>query len=174
MTFRATVSAPSGTISGTVQFYDGSVLLGSAVISNGVAQLTTTSMPAGGHAIVGRYLGNASLPPSLSNVVAQTIAQSRSSSVALSVSPSPAALGSDVTITATVTGGQQKAPTGHVLFMVNGKVLDQVAATVTGSITSTAVLPTSTLPRGTHTIVVVYLADATFRASTRATTLTIN
>jgi large repetitive protein len=175
VTFRATVSAPSGGVSGTVEFYDGATLLGSAAISVGVAQWTTASLPAGGHAIVARYLGNASLPPSVSTALAQTVgSQSKSSSTAVTVSPSTSTLGSEVTITATVTGGQQKAPTGDVLFMINGAIVVEVATTVTGSVTADAVVRTSALPRGTHTIVVVYLSDPTFRASSRSTTLTIN
>jgi hypothetical protein len=175
VTFRATVSAPSGGVSGGVEFYDGTVLMGTASASNGVAQLTTSSLPAGGHAIVARYLGNASLPPSISAPLAQTVgSQTRSSSIALSISPSPSTLGSDVTMTATVTGSHQKAPTGRVLFMVNGQVLGDVQTTVTGSVTAAAVLSASALPRGTHSVTVVYLADATFRASSRSATLTVN
>jgi hypothetical protein len=175
VTFRATVSAPSGGVSGTVEFYDGSVLLGTGAISGGVAQVTTSSLAAGGHAIVARYLGSASLPPSLSTVLAQTVgSQSKSSSTAVSISPSPSALGSEVTITATVTGGQQKAPTGRVLFMVDGQVLGDVPTTVTGSITADAVLRTSALARGTHTVVAIYLSDPVFRASSRTTTVTVN
>ena len=175
VTFRATVAAPSGSISGTVDFYDGSVLLGSGVISAGVAQFTTTSLPSGGHAIAARYRGNASLPPSVSVALAQTVgSQSKSSSTAVSISPSPSPLGTEMTITATVTGGQQKAPTGSVLFIVNGQVLEEVPVTVTGNITSQAVLSMSTLPRGTHSVVVVYLADPVFRASSRSASLTVN
>lgn len=58
--------------------------------------------------------------------------------------------------------------------MINGEVVGEVPTTVTGNTTADAVLRTSALPRGTHTIVVVYLSDPMFRASTRSTTLTIN
>jgi hypothetical protein len=175
VTFRATVSAPSGTNGGIVEFYDGATLIGTGVLSSGLAQLSTTALAAGGHAISARYVGSASVPPSASLPLAQTIgSQSKSSSVAVSASPSPAALGNEVAITAVVTGGQQKAPTGQVLFLANGQVLGQVTATVTGNVTSTAVMHTAALPRGTHTIVVVYLSDPTFRASTRSTTVTVN
>jgi hypothetical protein len=61
-----------------------------------------------------------------------------------------------------------------VLFMVNGQVLGQAATTVTGSTTATAAFGTNALPRGTHTIAVVYLGDATFRASTKPATVTVN
>ena len=175
VTFRASVSGPSGSVSGAVEFYDGAELLGSAVISGGVAQLTTTTLAAGGHAIVARYLGNGSLPPSVSTPLAQTVdSQTKTSSTVVSISPSPAALGTEVTMTATVTGGQGRAPGGVVLFMVNGQILGEVPTGQTGSVTATAVLRTSALPRGTHTVVVVYLGDSTFRASSRSTTLTVN
>ena len=62
-----------GDVSGTVAFYDGSTLLGSAAVSSGVAHLTTSSLAAGGHAITARYLGNESVPPSGSTAVAQTV-----------------------------------------------------------------------------------------------------
>ena len=175
VTFRASVTGPAGSVSGSVQFYDGAVLLGSAPISGGVAQLTTAALAAGGHAIVARYLGNGSLPPSVSAPLAQTVgSQSKSSSASLSFSPSPALLGTEVTMTATVTGGQQRAPGGVVLFIINGEIAGQVPTAVTGSVTATAVLRTSTLPRGTHTVVAVYLGDATYRASSRSATLTID
>jgi len=175
VTFRATVSAPSGGVSGIVAFYDGSELLGTGTISSGVAQFTTGSLAAGGHGIVARYLGNASLPPSVSIALAQTVgSQSKSSSAAISLTPSSPILGSEVSITATITGGQQKAPIGNVLFMINGEVVGEAPTTVTGNTTAESVFRTSALPRGTHTIVVVYMADPTFRASTRSATLTIN
>jgi len=174
VTFSATVTGPSGT-SGNVAFYDGSTLLGTAALSSGVARLTRSSLAAGGHAITARYLGNASVPPSGSTAVAQTIGtQTRSTSIALNASPSPVALGTEVALTATVTGSLWNAPTGSVLFMVNGQVLGQAPAVATGSTTSAAVWRTSALPRGSHKVVVVYLTDATFKASTKSITLTVN
>jgi hypothetical protein len=176
VTFSATVTGPGGTVEGMVEFYDGTVLLGSEAVSNGVARLTTAALPEGGHAIVARYLGNGSLPPSVSSALAQTVQSSgtKSSSIDVTVSPSPAPLGTAVTITATVTGGQNKAPTGAVVFMINGSVVSEVPVVKTGNITSAAVLQTSDLPRGTHSIVAVYLADVNFRASEKLITLTVN
>jgi hypothetical protein len=73
-----------------------------------------------------------------------------------------------------VTGGQNKAPTGTVLFLIDGTVAGEAPVVETGNTTAAAVLHTSELPRGTHTIVVVYLADQNFRASARSITLTVN
>jgi hypothetical protein len=58
--------------------------------------------------------------------------------------------------------------------MIDDAIVAEVPTTVTGNVTADAVLRTSALPRGTHAIVVVYLSDPTFRASSRSTTLTIN
>jgi uncharacterized protein YcnI len=112
----------------------------------------------------------------VSSALAQTVQSSgtKSSSIDVTVSPSPAPLGTAVTITATVTGGQNKAPTGAVVFMINGSVVSEVPVVKTGNITSAAVLQTSDLPRGTHSIVAVYLADVNFRASEKLITLTVN
>ena len=94
--------------------------------------------------------------------------------VARAASPSPATLGSTVTLTATVTGSQNKAPTGVVLFMVNGFVLGQGTVSQTGSVTAAASLPAASLPHGTQRVEAVYLGDATFRASRVQISLVVN
>jgi hypothetical protein len=161
-----------------VSFYDGSVLLATVPLSGTTARLTTAALASGGHAITAVYLGNASIPPSRSSAFAQYIKPSgtttKASTVALAASPSPAALGSNVTLTATVTGSQNKAPSGEVLFMVNGTVVGQGTLTRTGSVTARATFSTSSLPHGSHRVEAVYLGDATFRASTTSVTLVVN
>ena len=61
VTFTATVTpAPTGTPAGTVSFYSGSTLLGTAdVNSSGVATFTSTSLSAGDLSITAAYSGNA-------------------------------------------------------------------------------------------------------------------
>jgi hypothetical protein len=177
VTFTATVSAPGG-LSGDVAFYDGGVSLGTVPLSGTTAQFTTAALEARGHAITARYLGNGVIPPSTSPAFAQYIrtagGTTRVSTVALTASPSPATLGSNVTLTATVTGSNQKEPTGQVTFILNGSVLGQGTLTTTGSMTAVATLSTATLPHGTHRMEAVYLGDATFRASTTSITLVVN
>ena len=177
ITLTATVTAPSG-VSGSVAFYDGATLIGTATLSGTTARLFNVSLALGGHALTARYLGNATIPPSVSPALAQYVrasgASTRTSTVALTASPSPATLGSTVTLTATVTGSQNKAPTGVVLFMVNGFVLGQGTVSQTGSVTAAASLPAASLPHGTHRVEAVYLGDATFRASRVQISLVVN
>ena len=94
--------------SGSVQFYDGATLLGTATISGGRATLTTTALAAGSHAVTARYLGSASAPPAGSAVFVQAVGESgwknRTTSMVVSTSPSSSTPGSPVIISATVTG----------------------------------------------------------------------
>ena len=178
ITLTATVSTSSGDAAGTVQFYDGATLIGSATISGTTARLTTSTLALGGHAITARYLGSATKPPSTSAPFPQYVrplgATTRTSTTALAASPSPVALGAEVALTATVTGSQNRAPTGRVIFMVNGFVVADVSTTTISSTKAVAVLRTSALARGTHTVTATYLGDLTYRASTAPLSLIVN
>src|SRR5262249_20328853 len=155
VTLTATVSGPAG-VSGNVVFYDASAPIGTAPVSSGVARLTTNALASGGHAITARYLGSGAIPPSMSAAFAQYVrpsgAKTRVSSVSVAASPSPATIGATVTLTATVTGANHQAPTGQVLFLLNGSVFGQSDLAATGSITSAGAFDAAGLPHGTHLI----------------------
>jgi YD repeat-containing protein len=59
-----TANVGNSSTSGVVSFYDGSTLIGTAVLSNGVATLTVTSLSAGTHTITVAYAGSGSTPAS--------------------------------------------------------------------------------------------------------------
>jgi hypothetical protein len=69
VTFTATVSpTPTGSPLGTVSFYSGSTLLGTANLnSSGVATFTTSSLAAGNYTITAVYSGNAAFATSTSS-----------------------------------------------------------------------------------------------------------
>jgi len=75
VTFRATVSPAAAT--GTVRFFDGSTLLGSATLSGGVASFSTFSLAAGTHSITAQYGGDGRFNGSTSAVLTQTVAKRR-------------------------------------------------------------------------------------------------
>ena len=52
------VSSTAGTPTGSVTFFDDGVLLGTALLSNGVAQLSTSNLVGGAHEITARYDGD--------------------------------------------------------------------------------------------------------------------
>ena len=75
VTFRASISPTVAT--GTVQFFDGAVLLGSGVVSSGGATLTTSNLSQGSHAITAQYGGDGSYAASTSAVLTQTVGRKK-------------------------------------------------------------------------------------------------
>jgi hypothetical protein len=73
VTFTATVSSPGPMPGGTVNFMDGSVVLGPAVLSNGTASLNTSALTAGTHIISVVYGGDANYVTGSSNTVPEAV-----------------------------------------------------------------------------------------------------
>lgn len=75
VTLTATVSPTLNGVNptGTVQFYDGSTLLGPGTLSNGVATFTTYSLGIGPHTLSAQYTGDANFDASTSNTVTETV-----------------------------------------------------------------------------------------------------
>ena len=74
MTFTATVTPEfSGTVTGKVAFYNGGTKLGTVTLSGGVANFTTTKLPAGTDSITAVYNGSGSFTTSTSNTVSQAV-----------------------------------------------------------------------------------------------------
>jgi hypothetical protein len=74
VTFTATVSATSGTPTGTVYFTDGTTTLGRATLSSGQPTYTTSTLSVGTHSITAVYTGNAIFAASTSYLT-QTVNQ---------------------------------------------------------------------------------------------------
>jgi hypothetical protein len=58
---------------GTVTFYRGSTVIGSASITNGTAKITTSTLPQGSHSLTATYLGSVDYSPSVSPIVIQVV-----------------------------------------------------------------------------------------------------
>jgi hypothetical protein len=59
VTFTATVKPQfSGTLTGSVTFYDGTTALKTAYLSGGVAKFTTSTLTVGSHTITATYNGS--------------------------------------------------------------------------------------------------------------------
>lgn len=168
-------------VSGSVQFYAGATLLGTSVIHDNRATFTTASLPAGSHAITARYLGSSSLPPSRSRVMVQAVGETswrdRSTSMSLWSSENPSSLGGVVVLTATVTGWVGTAPSGRILFMVNGEVVGDPAGVEITAVSTTSARVTVTVPglaHGRHSISATYLGDPTYKGSTAQVAQSVN
>ena len=161
VTFSATVSAASGTPTGTVTFKNGTAVLGSATLAGGVATFTTTTLGAGTRSITAVYGGNATFSGSTSAVLSQVVSQGPST-VALTSALNPSTYGQSVTFSATVSAASG-TPTGTVTFKNGTAVLG--SATLAGGV---ATFTTTTLGAGTRSITAVYGGNATFSGSTSA------
>jgi sugar lactone lactonase YvrE len=75
VTFTATISpAPTGTPTGTVNFYNGSTLLGTGTVNSaGVVVFTSVSLPTGALGITAVYSGNAASAGSTSSALTETV-----------------------------------------------------------------------------------------------------
>ena len=153
-----------GTPTGTVQFNNGSTVIGTAAVVGGIATINPTTLPAGTHLLTARYLGNATFAPSSTPPAAQTVyagPRPAATAVTLAASPNPSTLGQTITFTATVTGG---ATTGGVNFYADGLLLGQAPiANIGGSFKAT--LTTSALSTGTHVLAASYIGSAGFASS---------
>ena len=165
--FTATISTTASGLpapTGSVEFFDGSTELGTAGLNSaGVAVFGTAALPAGMQAITAEYLGDDNFSASTSAASAQTVAQGRTTTSVIPSVSTPVQ-GQAVTITATVGVVAPGAgePTGTVNFLDGSISLGSAPLDDTG----TAVLTTSALAVGSHSITAVYQGDANFAGST--------
>jgi hypothetical protein len=158
-----TATVTSGA-TGSVSFYDGSVLLGTADVSNGGATLTTTTLVAGSHSITGVYNGDASYASSQSSPASVTVTKKQG-------------VGGGAALTITVQNASREYNTADPQFatvvtgtLVNGETYaSAVVGTPVYSSTDTATSPSgSTFP-----ISVSGLTSANYEITVVNGTLTI-
>jgi len=167
--FVATVQPSSGgAATGTVTFYDGTNVLGTAsVVNNGsqqnVAQLTAAGLLGGTHSISAVYSGDTDYTGSSSSALTETVGPA-SSTVSVSVSLNPATFGQSITLTASVTpsiSGDQAS--GAVTFFDGTTSLGGASLS-----NNAAQFSISNLAPGSHSITARYAGDANFAGSTSA------
>jgi LPXTG-site transpeptidase (sortase) family protein len=157
--FTTTVTSPSGTPTGTVTFYDNGNSLGTFPLTNGVATLTVSTLPAGAHTITVNYSGDANFSAGTSAPYMQGVGQTVTATVVTS-NDNPSNLGQSITFTAQVSSALG-VPTGTVTF------LDGAITLGTGTLNGAglATFDTSTLLTGIHNITASYGGDPDFFGS---------
>lgn len=160
-----TVNAPP---TGTVDFRDGALDLGSATLDvSGRALLTLSSLSAGPHNISAYYFGDANFlgSDSSSSPLPQTVTPA-GTTTSLTSSLNPASFGTTITFAAVVMSSTSGAPTGTVTFQDGTSILGSSAVGAGGA----ATLSVSTLAVGSHSIFASYSGDSNFQASDTAST----
>lgn len=168
VTLTATVAAVApgtGTPAGSVQFCDGTTLLGSHGLTGGVAALVTTKLATGTNSITAVYVASVDYLTSTSSALSQVVDKANTKTT-LASAPTPSTSGATVTFTATVSAvcTGNGTPTGTVTFMDGATEL----GTATLNSSKKATFATASLTQGTHSITAVYAGDGNFNGDTSA------
>ncbi|OLE16451.1 MAG: hypothetical protein AUG83_02945 [Acidobacteria bacterium 13_1_20CM_4_57_11] len=151
--FTATVGSSSGTPAGTVSFYAGSALIGSAILTNGVGTSSVAFPTVGPYSITAIYGGDATHTSSTSSALIETVNKA-STTTSVTSSKNPQLIGQPITFTAAISGQFGGAVSGSVVFKAGASTLGTVA--VSGNQAS---LTTSFATAGTRSITAQYAGD---------------
>ncbi len=163
LTLTSSVTTNGGAASGSVNFYNGTILLGTATLnSSGVAVFSTSMLAVGSYSLTAAYQGNSDNSSSSSPAVAVSIVQA-TTRVQLASSSTAITVTNPVTLTATVSGNGG-VPAGSVTFKDGANTLGSVALNAKG----VAAFTTTSLAVGQHSITAAYTGDANDAGSTSA------
>lgn len=165
LTLTAKTIASVATPGGTVTFFNGATILGTATLNaTGTATFATSALPVGANALSATYGGNGAYTGSTSAIVTEAVNQATTTSTVTSSRASPKT-GTSVTFTAKVTAKSPGSgtPGGTVAFRDGGNIL----ATVSLS-SGQATYSTSSLAKGSHAITIVYSGNVNYITSTSA------
>jgi hypothetical protein len=163
VTFTATVTSTAGTPANgdTVHFIDGTTIIGSGLLSGGVASFSTTALTAGTHKVKAAFLTDSSYAGSSSTLLTQVVNGLPTTST-VSSNLNSSIYGQTITFTAEVLDNANSGtPTGTVSFKAGTNVLAKVALN-----SGTASFSTSTMAAGTKSITVTYNGDTKYAPST--------
>ena len=172
----APISSLSGAPTGTVEFYNGTTLLGSETLTAGTdsstATFTTSSLPVAANSITAQYSGDSNFTSSTSSAVVVTVSKV-TTTTALAYTPTSPTYGTTVVFTATVSQASTGTlpPSGDVDFYNGTTLLQSVALS-----NDVATYSTSALPVGSNSITATYVGDSNYSGSTStpATVVTIS
>ena len=153
-----TATVNPSTATGKVTFKDGKTTLGTGTLSGGIATFSTTKqLKVGSHSITAVYTGDKDNAMSTSPAIIQTVNQALTT-VVLSSSMNPSVSGHKVSFMAVITPWD--AP-GSVTFKDGTTTLGTV--TIANGV---AIVTTSTLTVGPHSIMATYNGDTNYGTST--------
>jgi hypothetical protein len=117
-----TVTTGAGVPSGTVDFQDGTAVIGSGTLSGGVALLTAPALNVGSHNLSAQYSGSANFAGAASNGVVVMVDKASTATVIASAAPNASTVGQPVHLSVTVSPVPPGAgvPTGVVTVSTSG------------------------------------------------------
>jgi sugar lactone lactonase YvrE len=163
LTARVREASGGSNPTGTVNFMNGNILLGTSPLNNGTASLTVSNLGIGTDNITAIYGGDSNDTTSKSPSLAITVLQSPTTTT-LTSGQSPLPTLASVVITATVSNGGINSPTGLVTFSEDSVSIG--VGTLNGDGVATISIPS--LTAGSHTFVASYAGDPLDISSTSA------
>ena len=127
----ATLASPAGTPAGSVSFFNGATLLGTAIASGGVASLSVSSLPVGTHAaITAVYAGDGNFTGSTSPLISRTVTVAPQAIIFANPGPQTFAPAGTLALTASATSGLTVtfASTTPAVCTVSGATITTVSA----------------------------------------------
>ena len=174
ITFTAQLSSASGIPTGTVQFTDGSTLLGTATVSGtGMATLSTSLLTIGSHTITATYQPTGIFPAATSALI--QVVDPYPTTTTLTSTPNPAAYGQPVLFSVTITNASANpgTPTGTITLTDGATQLTTAALVAINSVASGVTFTTSSLAVGSHTITATYTPTGSFGSGAASLTQNI-
>ena len=157
---QANITAPSSITSGTVGFFDSTILIGQSQVSpTGAAAFTTSTLKAGTHSITAAFSGSSSLAGSVSSPTSVVVI-GEPTTATLTASPTQGTFPQSVTLTATVTS-PYGTPTGNVEIYIG----DKPVATVPLNSQGVAEYVVSNLNVGAYSFFVQYSIQGPYAES---------
>jgi sugar lactone lactonase YvrE len=179
ITLSATVTATSGTPSGTATLVVDGVQFGDATLSaSGVATFNLASgLTGGGHTLIAVYNGTATFNGSVSSALQLTVGKTTTATAlvvtAPYTNPYSALPGNTITFTAAIGFAGVGIPTGTVTFAANGKTLGSASVVPAAGGIFEATYSTSSLVVGNYTVVATYSGDPNYIGSVSAASAAI-
>ena len=165
ITLTSSVSSLNGTTpGGTVQFLEGTTVLGSGMIVSGAASFTFSTLAPGSHIVHAYYTGDTDDATSSSTTITLTV-QQIGTTTTLVPTPNPANAGAAVELQATVVMASgftaDGAISGQVNFTEDGNSVGSAMLTASGI----AVISVSNITAGSHTLVATYVGNTNYAGS---------
>jgi sugar lactone lactonase YvrE len=160
-TLTATLTTLTTSPGGTIKFYDGATLIGTATLPADSISVSFTTP--GNHILTAVYSGDATTETITSPPLTQVVLYATTATLTSSVNP--VNVGANTTLTATVHSSTG-TPTGTVTFKSNGVTIG--TGTLSGGV---ATLSTSFSLPGTYTLVAVYGGDPSNQGATTNTVI---
>lgn len=162
VTFSASLTPAAAT--GTVQFVDGSTVLGTVSVANGSAAFTTATLTVGTHSITASYSGDTNDSPGASTPTSLVVQQAPTTTT-LTSNTNRTPQGQGIPMSVAVS---PSSATGNVNLM-NGTTVIATSALVNG----VTAFNVANLPVGSNSVYARYLGDTSYLPSSSATVVQV-